>query len=165
MFATQKISLPLFIFWSCKLQLAVSQQRVYLIIWSKGCLSSLQENIGQPYPLTSSVCTLPGGAPYILWNTIYLSLHFTNLDDKPSTQIVPYSSCYPVIPFTGTPNVNVVPGDYVTVSVFSKRATLFILSDSSRKNLIWLSFSSQLLTVCLTRSLAEKIQQKVHISV
>lgn len=53
--------------------LAVSQRRIYLIIWSKRCLAALWENIGQPYPLTSSVCTLPGGAPCILWNTIALS--------------------------------------------------------------------------------------------
>lgn len=122
--------------------LAIAQQRKYLIIWSKGCLAALWENIGQPYPLKSSVCTLPGGAPCILWNVISLSLHFTNLDDKPNTQIiVPYSSWCPIIPSTGSPNENIGAGDYVTGSVFSKRAILFILSDSEENNL-WLFFSS-----------------------
>lgn len=76
-----------------------------------------------------------------------------DMDDKPNTQIiVPYSSWYPVISSTGTPNENIGPGDDVTGSVFSKWAILFILSDSGENNFYGYFFLHKVQTVCLTRS-------------
>lgn len=49
--------------------LAASQWRMHLIIWSKWCLAALLEYNEHPYPLIPYVCTLPGGAPCVLWST------------------------------------------------------------------------------------------------
>lgn len=49
--------------------LAASQWRMHLIIWSKWCLAALLEYTEHPYPLIPYVCTLPGGAPCVLWST------------------------------------------------------------------------------------------------
>lgn len=111
------------------------------IIWSKWCLAALWEYFEHPYPLTPYVCTLPGGATCVLCST-ELSLPFTDLAAKPSAAgIAPYSSWHPGIPSMVSPNLNGDPGDDAIGSPYSKRALLFILSDSGGNNLLWLFWS------------------------